>query len=246
MIIKSYKDETVLIKGELSVSRETLLKQYFPVVKFISSVVGKHCEVVLHDLSRPESSVIAIENGYITGRKIGDAPTNLVLKVLQDKTYLEKDFISNYKAVSKDGKVFRSSSFFIKNENLELVGMLCVNADVAHYAKVKEMMEEFMGFSGEVEVQPQQIVREETHAFEQLHGNVEDVLSAIIMQAMEDFDISPERMSANEKMSIVRDLHDQGAFLLKGGVYEVAKMLKTSEPTIYRYLHKIKEETTER
>ncbi|GGE79029.1 helix-turn-helix transcriptional regulator [Priestia taiwanensis] len=225
-------------------SREWLLKQYSPLVKFISSVVGKHCEVVLHDLSRPESSVIAIENGYITGRKIGDAPTNLVLKVLQDKTYVEKDYIVNYKAISKEGNVFRSSSFFIKNEQNALVGMLCVNADVAHYAKVKELMEEFMGFKEEV--MPQDIVHEETHAFEQLHGNVEDVLSAIIMQTIESFDVPPERMSVSEKMSVVRDLYDQGTFLLKGGVCEVAKMLKASEPTIYRYLHKIKEETTER
>src|SRR6478736_7723680 len=99
---------------------ETLLQQYYPFVTFLSKVMGRNCEVVLHDLSRPESSVIAIENGHITGRKIGDAPTNLMLKVLQEKTYLTRDFIANYKAVNKDGKVFRSSSFFIKNDKKEL------------------------------------------------------------------------------------------------------------------------------
>jgi len=117
---------------------ETLLQQYYPFVTFLSKVMGRNCEVVLHDLSRPESSVIAIENGHITGHKIGDAPTNLVLKVLQEKTYLTRDFIANYKAVNKDGKVFRSSSFFIKNDKKELVGILCVNADVAKMLKTSE------------------------------------------------------------------------------------------------------------
>ncbi|PEP52841.1 helix-turn-helix transcriptional regulator [Bacillus pseudomycoides] len=221
---------------------ETLLQQYYPFVTFLSKVMGRNCEVVLHDLSRPESSVIAIENGHITGHKIGDAPTNLVLKVLQEKTYLTRDFIANYKAVNKDGKVFRSSSFFIKNDKKELVGILCVNADVAHYAKVKEMMDQFLSFSDEMVNLEAKQAEEETLAFEQLHGKVEDVLSTIIIQTMETFDVPPERLSAKEKMNVVRDLHDQGTFLLKDRVCEVAKMLKTSEPTIYRYLQKIKDE----
>lgn len=122
------------------------------------------------------------------------------------------------------------------------MGILCVNADVAHYAKVKEMMDQFLSFSDEMVNLEAKQAEEETLAFEQLHGKVEDVLSAIIIQTMETFDVPPERLSAKEKMNVVRDLHDQGTFLLKGGVCEVAKMLKTSEPTIYRYLQKIKDE----
>ncbi|MEA4960594.1 MAG: helix-turn-helix domain-containing protein [Lutispora sp.] len=39
-------------------------------------------------------------------------------------------------------------------------------------------------------------------------------------------------------MEIVKQLESQGVFLLKGPVQEVAKHLKTSETTIYRYLNK--------
>ncbi|MFP3381633.1 helix-turn-helix domain-containing protein, partial [Bacillus sp. SIMBA_069] len=39
---------------------------------------------------------------------------------------------------------------------------------------------------------------------------------------------------------VVKILNEKGAFLLKGGVSEVAKYLDVSEATIYRYLNKIK------
>ena len=35
---------------------------------------GSNCEVVVHDLSRnqPDSSIVLIENGHVSSRKVGD------------------------------------------------------------------------------------------------------------------------------------------------------------------------------
>ena len=45
---------------------------------------GSNCEVVVHDLQSkdPAHTIVAIENGHITGRSIGDGPSNVVLKAL--------------------------------------------------------------------------------------------------------------------------------------------------------------------
>ena len=42
--------------------------------KGIASQFGPNCEVVVHDLATndPERSIVAIENGHVTGRKAGD------------------------------------------------------------------------------------------------------------------------------------------------------------------------------
>jgi len=52
--------------------------------------------------------------------------------------------------------------------------------------------------------------------------------------------ISPDRLSPQEKIEIVRELNELGVFLLKGGVSQVAVALSISEPTVYRYLQKLK------
>ena len=48
-----------------------LLYSYTTTVKFLGSVLGPDYEVVLQDLSNINHSVIAIENGHISGRTIG-------------------------------------------------------------------------------------------------------------------------------------------------------------------------------
>ena len=55
-----------------------ILKTYIPLVKGISLVSGPNCEVSLHSLEDMEHSVIAIENGFITGRKIGSGMIPLI------------------------------------------------------------------------------------------------------------------------------------------------------------------------
>ena len=47
-----------------------LLKQ---VAAGIAAQFGSSCEVVIHDLSRnPDHSIVAIINGHVSGRKVGD------------------------------------------------------------------------------------------------------------------------------------------------------------------------------
>ncbi|MCR8644868.1 PAS domain-containing protein [Paenibacillus sp. N1-5-1-14] len=219
-----------------------LIERYIPMMKFIASIVGKHSEVVLHDLSGEDNSIIAIENGQLSGRKVGDAPTNLILQVRQDQTYLKQPFIGNYKAYGKNGKLFRSWSYFIKNPNNDLIGVLCVNSDVEHFVKIREMMDGFLNFDETTAEADPSTSKEASYISEQLHGQADDVLASIIEQTMQSVKVPGDRMSLQEKLDLVKHLYHQGAFQLKGGVHLVAKHLKTSEPTIYRYIQKIKEE----
>ena len=60
-----------------------VLKTYIPLVDFIAGIVGPNCEVVLHDLSNVDESIVAIRNNHISGRKVGGPLTNLGLKLLK-------------------------------------------------------------------------------------------------------------------------------------------------------------------
>ena len=60
----------------------SILKTYFPVADMIAGTFGNSCEVVVHDLSKPESSVVHVANGSVTGRQVGQSFDHLVRQVL--------------------------------------------------------------------------------------------------------------------------------------------------------------------
>lgn len=81
-----------------------LLENFIPVVKAIARAFGKNCEVLLHDVQDLEHSIVLIENGYITGRKVGGPMTDLGLYFLTSDLFNDIDYVANYKTESKDGK----------------------------------------------------------------------------------------------------------------------------------------------
>ncbi|GIP51193.1 helix-turn-helix transcriptional regulator [Paenibacillus vini] len=218
------------------------LEKFFPVASFIAAIVGPKCEVVVHDISDPERSIIFIENGFISGRKVGDGSTDLVLKILKTEAYREEPFIANYKATGKFGQNFRSSTYFIKNDDQELVGLMCLNIDVTHMEVAAEWVQHILqggspSFLASPEAPPRQ---QEKPSAEYLQGNPDDLLQHMIGSVIGKLAIPPDRLSSQEKIDIVRELNDLGVFLLKGGVSEAAAALSISEPTVYRYLQKLK------
>ncbi len=62
--------------------RLTLLKQ---IAAGIAAQFGDNCEVLIHDLTDgiAQSSIVYIENGHVTGRKLGDGPSGAVLDALK-------------------------------------------------------------------------------------------------------------------------------------------------------------------
>lgn len=219
------------------------LEKFYPIASFIAAIIGPKCEVVVHDISDPEHSIVHIENGYISGRSVGDSSTDLVLKILKSEAYHEEPFIANYKASGKLGQNFRSSTYFIKNDQNKLVGLLCLNIDVTHMEVAVEWIQNILQGGPNPYMSPPAVTeapKEEKQAAEYLQGNADDLLQHMISSVISRLQIPPERLSSQEKIEIVRELNDLGVFLLKGGVSQVALALSISEPTVYRYLQKLK------
>jgi len=121
------------------------LKKYIPLVKTIAEMFGKKCEVVLHNFSEPQKSIIAIENGQVTGRKVGDPITDLALSIWRENGYKKEktDRIVNYKTKSKDGKILKSSTVFIRNNQKKIIGCICINYDITVHSMFYKVMDEF-------------------------------------------------------------------------------------------------------
>ena len=59
--------------------RLEMLKQ---IASALAAQFGPNCEVVIHDLAAkdPEKSIVYIVNGHVTGRRLGDGPSTVVME----------------------------------------------------------------------------------------------------------------------------------------------------------------------
>ena len=95
---------------------ETLQK----LAKGIAAQFGSDCEGVGHRLSEEtmEHSIVAIENGHVTGRKVGDGPSHVVLEQLGKKIDPNLNDHLCYLTRTRDGKLLKSSSINIIGDDI--------------------------------------------------------------------------------------------------------------------------------
>lgn len=70
-------------------------------------------------------------------------------------------------------------------------------------------------------------------------GPLHDALEAMIRAAERDLGTSSGEWTRAEKQQVVRMLDEQGAFLLRGAVDDMARIMGVSRITIYNYLNAI-------
>jgi predicted transcriptional regulator YheO len=211
------------------------IEAYVPLVQFLGAFLGTNCEVVLHDTSSKEQSVLAIANGHITGRKVGAPLTDLALKFVANREYEHRDWVMGYTTRARDDRPLHSATYFIREADGTLAGMLCLNMDVSDLRQARELLGRMVQALGIDNSGPKDT---DDHS-ETFSESIEDLTENLIVQVIEGAEVAPERMTAAEKMDIVRTLNARGVFLLKGTVGIVASRLAASEATIYRYLQRV-------
>jgi predicted transcriptional regulator YheO len=207
-----------------STEKEYLLDFVSRLVNVLGQTFGKHCEIVVHDFNSPESSIIAIANGSLTGREVGDTLDSLGFQLL--KTHPASDLL-NYRTKTKDGKELKSSSIFLRDEKGQIFGALCVNVDVSALLKAQEWVQEALGSAS-------------TTIDERFERSVDEVLETLIQNAISSVGKNTADMTREEKVAIVAYLETKGAFLIRYSVERVAELLGMTKYTIYNYLDEIR------
>ncbi len=208
------------------------LAMYIPLVDFIADIIGPHCEVLLHDIVDAENSVIAIRNGYISGRYLGCPLTDLGFKLLENKGYQGQNSLVNYRSRTDSGEKLISSTYYIKDEEGTLIGMLCVNI----LNSTENQNSKILGDSLTTLLQNVPMISEQEEVTESLTPSLDLVVEEAFKKVSSKYKVPVERMSSEEKSSIVQELSKNGIFKIKGAIPKVAIRLKSSESTIYRYL----------
>lgn len=223
-----------------------ILKPYLKLVPFLHKMLGPDYEIALHEIGE-EGRIIAIENGHITGRHVGmTGLTNKALQIIQEGTYKKSDYIANYLGISINGRPLRSSTFFIKDNADELVGLLCINFDDSSYRNLLDQIlhlchpSAYIEENAKINFAPTLILNSgESDLPEHFSGSATDAVIEIIKQTLAITPVPVDRMTQDEKLDVVEKLAKRGVFLIKGSVSLVSDSLCSSEATIYRYLSKL-------
>ncbi|PSR26068.1 MAG: hypothetical protein C7B43_15115 [Sulfobacillus benefaciens] len=189
----------------------------------LGNLLGEKCEVVLHDVRFPESSIVEIVHGDITGRKVGDPSTNLGLPVINNP-YGDYDQY-NYRTKTRSGKTLKSSSIYFKDPSGRIFAALCINYDISELLIASNVLRDFTSTATQVE--------------EHFATDINEVITRILDETVDARGNELLLGDKDERLKLIRALDDKGVFSVKGTVDRVAKMLGVSRVTVYGYLSEV-------
>jgi len=204
--------------------KKTEMDNLKKLAKGIAAQFGSDCEVVIHEISENSAahSIVAIENGHVSGRKIGDGPSQVVLEQLAADD-MKEDCLS-YLTKTPDGKILKSSTIYMKDESGAVSAIFSINFDVSRLSIVSDAVGELISASNKMEEPPK------------IAQNVSDLLDDLIEQSVRLVGKPVALMNKADKVRAIRFLNESGALLITKSGDKIAKFFGISKYTLYSYL----------
>lgn len=202
--------------------RETLCR----IAKALAAQFGSNCEAVVHEISdcSTSHSIIAIENGHVSGRKLGDGPSQVVLEQLGKDDLCPEDHLC-YLMRTPDGKLLKSTSVYIPDSEGKVAAIFGVNFDISALVMAEQALNSLTLTMNHDQETPARI----TH-------NVNDLLDDLIEQSDRLVGKPVALMTKEDKVRAIRFLNDHGALLITKSGDKIASHFGISKYTLYSYL----------
>ncbi|MBB4825483.1 putative transcriptional regulator YheO [Sporosarcina luteola] len=202
-----------------------IFEAYKRIADAIYAVFSVNCEIVIHDTTKLESSLIYIK-GDVTGRAVGAPTTEVILRELKKNPDDVQDLIG-MKTNTKNGKILKSSTVFIRNERNEIIGFLGINFDVTMVNAVQQMLAGLVEPFGNAD-DPQVDESYATH--------IDEVFEQITNSTLVELGINLATITREERIRFVQRLDKKGMFLIQGSIDRIAELIGVSKQTIYNSL----------
>ena len=200
----------------------------------IARQLGPDCEICIHDLKAQDlnHTIAFIINGHITGRKVGDGASRVVLETLE-KLKRGQCIVDHlgYRVHTQDGRTLKASSIFLKDESGEYRYILGINYDITKMLKVTEALNAFLSMDE----------NEDGKDDGEIKLSVNDLLDSLINQSVRMIGKPPALMSKEEKVRAIGFLKDAGAFLVTKSGDKVSQFFGISKFTLYSYIDQNKQ-----
>ncbi len=191
---------------------------------------GNNCEVAIHDLhsEHVQNSIVYIENGHISGRNIGDGPSEAVITALRHHGALPDKL--SYLTKTEGGKILKSSTMYIYDEDTNIPHyILSINFDITNLMAIENSIHSLITCDSpamNASSQPKLI----TH-------DVTQLLDLLIEESVKEVGVPVPLMSKDDKIKAIKFLNDAGAFLITKSGDKVARFFGISKYTLYSYVN---------
>lgn len=187
----------------------------------LTATLGSHTEVVLHDFQDPEHSIKAI-SGSVTRRKIGSPVSPNVLSLMQEGNLAQSRL--NVVNRTPEGRIIKTSTLPLRDEQGEVFGALCINIDVTDLRVAFTVLQELAG-TEPPGLQSQSFPLE-----------VSETIHSVLDDEERRLGLPLDRLSRAEKQQLCVALDRRGLFQIQKAIPMVAKRLGLSRASIYSYL----------
>ena len=195
----------------------------------IVAVVGPYCEVVVHDFSDPEHSVILIA-GNVTDRNVGAPVPDL--SFISGELDRDTPDQLNYRARIGSHHL-QSSTIWIRDTDGMPIGAVCINVDYSDLIHARDLLDKLATSTRTVS----DLVITDTFA-----KDVGDLIKLSISEFLRNEDIQGiEAMGHEGKLRLIQSLEERGLFRIRGAVNQVADVLDVSRASIYNYRSSLKQ-----
>lgn len=192
--------------------------------KGLADQFGPNCEIVIHDLSDnyKENSIVAIENGHVSNRKVGDGPSLAVLDALKSDPQKLEDHAS-YLNKTKDGRILKSTTIYIRNDEQKIIGVFSINYDITELIMIENAIKPLVSVESEEKASP-------------IPQNVTDLLNDLIEESTRQVGKPVPLMTREDKIKAIKFLNDRGALLITKAGDKISKHFGISKYTLYSYI----------
>lgn len=188
-------------------------------VDFLSVALGVHSEVTVYDLSDADHPRLIVSKGALPekGMDIAEAVKSVGEGQLHSKRHGNGGHCAN----------LQSTILALKKASGEVTTLISVKTDMSVLQKARDALDALLADEPANSHSPDSV-------------SVSELGDRILAEILTGYAVAPAHLSMLEKIGIIRDLDQQGLFRLRGFVCKVAMAFNISEPTIYRYLKRLR------
>ena len=146
-----------------------------------------------------------------------------VLDALRSEPDKLQDYTS-YLTKTKDGRILKSTTIYIRNENQKVIGIFSINYDITELMMVENAIKPLISVaSKEEQVSP-------------IPQNVTDLLNELIEESTRQVGKPVPLMTREDKIKAIKFLNDRGALLITKAGDKISKHFGISKYTLYSYI----------
>lgn len=199
------------------------------IAKGLAAQFGENCEIVVHDLARNqlEHSIVHIENGHVSNRKVGGSPSSVVFDALKQNGGPLPDHLA-YLTKTDNGHILKSSTIYVHDDDGNPRYVLSINYDITNLLAFETSISSLISCPADED--------KNSTSPKRINQDVNELLDELIEQSVTLVGVPAPLMSKDDKIRAIKFLNDAGAFLITKSGDKVAKYFGISKYTLYSYV----------